>query len=134
MEVSFFRRRKILKQANSLDLHPVKLIDSETRDENTLNLLLPRFRNKTALKLFRPHWKPEFIRIKLDEFGSAVWAMIDGERSASDICMQLKETFPEKLNPIEETEERVSKFLFILYQQRFISFREIQKDMAVNVK
>ena len=60
--------------------------------------------------------------------------MIDGERSASDICMQLKETFPEKLNPIEETEERVSKFLFILYQQRFISFREIQKDMAVNVK
>ncbi|MEI8005324.1 MAG: PqqD family protein [Bacteroidota bacterium] len=128
MEVSFFRRRNILKQANSLDLHPVKLIDSEARDENTLNLLLPRFRNKTALKLFRPHWKPEFIRIKLDEFGSAVWAMIDGNRCTSDICVQLKETFPEKLNPIEETEERVSKFLFILYQQRFISFREIQKN------
>jgi len=128
-EVSFFQRRKILKQANSLDLHPIQLLESEKRDENTVNILLPRFKNKTALKLFRPHWKPEFIRIKLDEFGSSVWSMIDGARSASEICSHLKEKFPEKLNPIEETEERVSKFLSMLFQQRFISFREILKDL-----
>ncbi len=130
MEVSFFKRRKILKQTNSLDLHPIRLMESEKRDEDTLNILLPRFQNRVASKLLQPGWKDEFIRIKLDSFGSAVWGFIDERRSTADICAQLKEVFPEKLTPIEETEERVSKFLSLLYQQRFISFLELQKDQS----
>jgi len=128
MEVSFFKRRKILKKANTLDLHPIRLMESEKRDEDTLSILLPRFKNSLANKLFQPRWKQEFIRIKLDAFGSAVWEQLDGEQSTGGICSKLKETFPEKLIPLEETEERVSKFLSLLYQQRFISFKELQKD------
>ena len=128
MEVSFFKRRKILKQANTLDLHPMRLMDYEKRDEDTLNILLPRFKNSLANKLFQPRWKEEFIKIKLDAFGSAIWEQLDGNQSTGEICGKIKETFPEKLQPIEETEERVSKFLSQLYQQRFISFSELQKE------
>ncbi|MEI7489805.1 MAG: PqqD family protein [Bacteroidota bacterium] len=128
MEVSFFKRRKILKQANTLDLHPIKLLGSEKREEDTLNILLPRFKNNLANKLFQPKWKEEFIKIKLDAFGSAVWEQLDGNRNTGEICNKLRDTFPEKLQPPEETEDRVSTFLSMLYQQRFISFREIQKD------
>ncbi len=128
MEVSFFKRRKILKQANTLDLHPIKLLGSEKRDEETLNILLPRFKNSLANKLFQPKWKEEFIKIKLDAFGSTVWEQLDGNQSTGEICNKLRDTFPEKLQPLEETEDRVSTFLSMLYQQRFISFREIQKD------
>ena len=129
MEQPFFKRRKILKQTNALDLHPMRLMESEARDADTLNLLLPRFKNNLANKLFRPNWKDENIRIKLDAFGSAVWGLIDGKLSTGDICSRLKELFPEKLTPSAETEERVSTFLSMLYQQRFISFCELQKDV-----
>jgi len=128
MEVSFFKRRKILKHFNALDLHPVRLMGSEKRDEECVNVLLPRFRNKLAIKLFQPRWKEEFIKIKLDAFGSAVWGLIDGNLSTGDICSKLEEKFPEKLKPPEETGERVSKFLSLLYQQRFITFRELLSD------
>lgn len=130
MEVSFFKRRKILRQTNSLDLHPVRLMKSEKRDEECTNILLPRFKNSWSKKLLQPNWKDDAIRIKLDIFGSAVWELIDSVRTTSDISMNLKEKFPEKLSPSEETEERVSKFLSLLYQQRFISFREILKDSS----
>ena len=66
-EVSFFRRRKVLKEVNSLDLHPVRMIGSEKREEENINLLLPRFNNRLASKIFQPHWKEKFIKIKLDE-------------------------------------------------------------------
>ncbi|MCX6282040.1 MAG: PqqD family protein [Bacteroidetes bacterium] len=134
MEVSFFKRSKILKKANTLDLHPMRLMESEKRDEDTLSILLPRFKNKIAHKLFQPQWKDGFIRIKLDAFGSMVWQQLDGEQTTGDICNKLRETFPGKLQPIEETEERVGKFLSMLYQQRFISFREIQKDESAPAK
>ncbi|MCX6241305.1 MAG: PqqD family peptide modification chaperone [Bacteroidetes bacterium] len=134
MEKSFFKRRKILKQTNSLDLHPIRLMESEKRDTDNLNILLPRFKNKLAFKLLQPSWKGEFIRIKLDNFGSAVWELIDGHLTTADICDMLKERFPEKQGLLEETEERVSKFLSLLYQQRFISFTELQNNHATYEK
>lgn len=130
MEVSFLKRRKILRQTNSLDLRPVRLMKSEKRDEDCVNILLPRFKNRWSKKLLQPNWKDEAIRIKLDIFGSAVWELIDSSRTTGGISNRLKEIFPEKLGVTEETEERVSKFLSLLYQQRFITFREILKDPA----
>jgi hypothetical protein len=134
MEQNFFKRRKILRSTNTLDLHPERLLESEPRDNDCLNLLFPRFRNKIASKLLQPKWKEQFIRIKLDDFGSAVWRLMDGNQSAGDICEKLKELFPEKVTTADEIEERVGKFLSLLYQQRFITFRELVKDQGKHDK
>ena len=130
MEQPFFKRRKILKQTSALDLHPVRLMESKKRDGENLDILLPRFKSKLASRLLQPRWKSEFIRIKMDAFGSAVWERIDGNLSTAEICDKLKELFPDKLSSPDDTEERVSKFLSLLYQQRFISFTEVQKDLG----
>jgi len=129
--MNFFTRLRILKQANFLELRPVRILGHELRDGGGITLLMPRFKNRINAALFQPHSKDKFIYIKLDRFGSHTWLMIDGYSTVSQICEKLREQFPDELKPVEETEERVTKFLSMLYQQRYISFREIQ-DKSVH--
>jgi len=124
--MKFLERRKILKKANFLDLTPVRMLEHEIRDNGNINLLMPRFKNKYWSRMLQPRSKDPFIQIKLDASGSETWLLIDGKSSVLTICRKLKDLVPEKLNPLEETEERVTKFLTFLYHQRYISFREIQ--------
>ena len=126
--MNFFQRRNIFKKVNYLDLRPVRVLNHEMRDDGGINLLMPRFKNRINSALFQPPSKGKTIFIKLDRFGGHAWLLIDGESTVTHICEQLKVLFPEELKPVEETEERVAKFLSLLYQQRYITFREIQDD------
>jgi hypothetical protein len=123
--MNFFKRRKILKKANFLDLTPVRMIGEEPLVETRISLLMPRFKNRYTSAMFQPRSKDHFIRIKLDEFGSLTWMLIDGKTPVAGIAEELNRDHPEKLHPAGETAERVTKFLAMLYQQRYISFREI---------
>ncbi len=124
--MNFFQRRRIFKKINFLDLTPVQSIGHEMRDDGGINLLMPRFKNKINAALFQPNSKEKFIFIKLDRFGGHTWLLIDGKSNVSEICTKLNEQFPEELQPAEETETRVTNFLSMLYDQRYISFLEIQ--------
>ena len=124
--MNFFKRRKIFKQANFLDLTPVRKLGHESRADENITLLMPRFKNRINSALFQPVSKDKFVYIKLDRFGSHTWLMIDGVSTVTAICNNLKSLFPEELQPVEETEDRVTKFLSLLYQQRYITFREIE--------
>ena len=68
--MNYFQRRKILKQANFLDIHPVRLLEHELREDGGINMLMPRFKNRINAALFQPGSKEKIIRIKLDPFGS----------------------------------------------------------------
>ncbi len=131
MEVNFFQRRKILKKSNALDLIPVRLLNDEQREEGKLNILLPRFQKPWLASYLAPLYKKEFIRIKLDQFGSSTWLLIDGIKSVQEISDELENEYPEQLDPPIETSDRVNKFMSVLYQQRFISFQQLQKENAV---
>lgn len=124
--MNFFQRRKIFKEANFLDLRPVRVLGHELRDDGGVSLLMPRFKNRINSALFQPPSKGKTIFIKLDRFGGHTWLLIDGTSTVAAICENLKVQFPNELNPVDETEERVTKFLSLLYQQRYITFREIQ--------
>ena len=124
--MNFFQRRKIFRKANFLDLRPVRVLGHDVRDDGGITLLMPRFKNRINAALFQPNSKEKLIYIKLDRFGSHTWLLIDGFSTVTQICDQLKATFPDELKPVEETEDRVTKFLSLLYQQRYITFREIQ--------
>ncbi|MFH1936338.1 MAG: hypothetical protein ABIK52_02090 [Bacteroidota bacterium] len=128
MEVNFFQRRKILKKSNALDLIPVRLLNHEPRDDGNLNILLPRFKKPWLARFMAPLKRKEFIRIKLDQSGSATWMLINGIRPVRTICEELEKENPGKMQPGSETIDRVNKFISILYQQRFITFRQIQKE------
>jgi hypothetical protein len=132
--MNFFQRRKILKKANFLDLRPVRVLSHEVRDDGAINLLMPRFKNRINSALFQPNSRGKIIIIKLDRFGSHTWLLIDGYSTVAEISQKLKEQFTEELKPIEETEERVTKFLSLLYQQRYITFLEIQDQTQHQTK
>ena len=123
--LNFFQRRKILKRANYLDLTPLRQMKFEILDNGKVDILLPRFSHPVWKRALQPHWKQEFIRIHLDEMGSAIWLQVDGAIHVNELCSRLQATHPEKLHPPEETEKRVTDFLSMLYQQRYITFREI---------
>mgnify|MGYP002514990179 CR=1 FL=1 len=80
-------------------------------DENamvTLDIENKGVMNRIAQKLFK---KPKVSHIHLDEIGSFVWPMIDGERKIADMGAPLEEHFGEKAQP---TYERLAKFFQIL--------------------
>jgi len=127
MEVNFFQRRKILKKTNALDLIPLRLMEWEPREEGKIDILLPRFKRHWLQRITGALKRKRFIHIKLDTFGSATWVLIDGVLTVAEISARLNETFLNKVSSPQETSERISKFMTMLYQQRFITFRQIQK-------
>ncbi|MCX6266128.1 MAG: PqqD family peptide modification chaperone [Bacteroidetes bacterium] len=132
--MNFLQRRRILKKANFLDLTPVRVLGHELRDDGGINLLMPRFKNRVNAALFQPNSKGRYIFIKLDRFGGHTWMLIDGQNHVAKICAQLKEQFPEELQPVEEAEVRVTNFLSLLYRERYITFREIEDKTESQAK
>jgi len=122
-EMNFFQRRRILKNTNALDLTPITKIDYEQTSENTIALIVPKFKNKILEATFSRMIKSKVWKIKLDELGSAVWLKIDGKSSVNKICSSLENDLGDKIKPVEE---RVSKFISLLYREDYITFYEIE--------
>ena len=73
--------------------------------------------NRIAQKLFK---KPKISQIHLDENGSFVWPLIDGNRDITEIGKCVDEHFGEKAQPLYE---RLAQFFMILESYGFVSFK-----------
>lgn len=125
MLINFWKRRKILRSINALDLVPIPLVMHEITEDGRIKLLIPRFRNKLLQQLFtRQHLSPEF-KVSLDETGSKVWLLIDGGKNAGEITDALIKIYESKGLKFDSVEERVVAFITRLYQEDYISFRQI---------
>ena len=67
--------------------------------------------------------KPEFSQVHLDENGSFVWSLIDGEKNIIELGVLVKEHFGEKAEPLYP---RLAKFFQILESYGFVSFKKGQ--------
>ena len=74
--------------------------------------------NKIAQKLFK---KPKISYVHLDEMGSFIWPIIDGEINIYNIGEKVKEHFGDKAEPLYE---RLVKYFKILESYGFINFKE----------
>ena len=122
MSLSFNERKKILKSVNTLDLTPIKLYSEEVDNDELVTVIIPKFKNKIVVKLVSPKLKSDHFKIKLDKFGSTVWSKINGKTKVDQIIKDLKKKFGDE---IKEEHERTTKFIFQLYEQGFITFKEI---------
>ena len=127
-KMNFFQRRKFFKKVNALDLTPLRLLGHTLREDAKVSVMMPRFHSTIWGPILQPRTSRKFVPIKLDELGSATWLLIDGKRTVYDICNTLREKYAEKPDFIADLEERVPKFIFLLYDQRYITFREIAPD------
>ncbi len=73
--------------------------------------------DKIAQKLFK---RPRVSYIHLDETGSFVWPLIDGEKSIMEIGADVDAHFGEDAHPLYE---RLAKYFQIMHSYGFISFK-----------
>ncbi|MDR0412345.1 MAG: PqqD family protein [Dysgonamonadaceae bacterium] len=105
------------EKINLFDLVPVIKEHITTEKEGELSVIaFPRFRNKFMQKYFIPKNKSASIRIRLEEHGTAVWDLIDGNRSVREIVDALADHF----NREDNYEYRVSGYLSQLHRHGFI--------------
>ena len=73
--------------------------------------------NRIAQKLFK---KPKISYIHLEEIGSFVWPLIDGEKDIFSIGEYIKEHFGEKAEPLYP---RLVQYFETLETYKFIAFK-----------
>ncbi|MGB5530388.1 MAG: PqqD family protein [Ignavibacteriaceae bacterium] len=105
-----------------MDLTPIKLHSEEIDEKDLVTVIVPKFKNEFAKKVIVPKLKSADFKIKLDKFGSAVWVNMDGNKKVYEIIKSITTKFGDE---IQQAEERVTKFIFQLYEQKLISFNEI---------
>lgn len=64
--------------------------------------------------------KPKVSHIHLDEMGSFLWPMLDGEKNIIELGELVKEEFGEKAEPLYE---RLAKYFQILDSYQFIQWK-----------
>lgn len=73
--------------------------------------------NRIAQKILK---KPKVTHIHLDETGSFVWPLLDGEKTIIELGKDVKAEFGEKANPLYE---RLAKYFQILDSYHFIEWK-----------
>jgi hypothetical protein len=68
-------------------------------EENLVIVLAPKFQNPVGRAMVNLFRKDQEYRLHLDEFGSAVWELIDGRRNVGQIADALVDRFGEKVEP-----------------------------------
>ncbi len=121
-ETGFFERRRVFKNANFLKLTPLRQEQHETDNQGAVVVLIPKFRGWLSARLLQPLVRQPYIKLSLDELGSATWLLCNGNNTVEDICSKLKVRFGDQIHPAED---RVTTFLSRLYKDKIITFREI---------
>lgn len=116
-------RKNNISSENYLEKIPVKNPKIVwTIDDNgavTLQVENKGVANKIAQKLLK---KPKISFIHLDENGSFIWPLIDGEKNIIEIGKLVEERFGEKANPLYE---RLVKFFQILVSYNFVEWKNV---------
>ena len=90
----------------------------DEKNNVTLEIENNGFFNTIAQKFFK---KPKISYVHLDENGSFLWPLLDGEKTIIDLGVLVKEHFGEKAEPLYE---RLAKYFKILESYNFIEFKE----------
>lgn len=107
------------EKINLLDVVPARKDSILSRKEEGCYVLsLPRFKNKWVQKHLIPRRISPYVKVTLEEHGSAVWELIDGKRSVAGIIDALDEYFREE----QDYEARVTTFLTQLNKDGLILF------------
>jgi len=109
---------------NLLDLIPKKILEDEQSEDGNVTVLKPKFKNMLMFKYVIPKLKSPFYKVKLDEFGSYVWKLMDGKLTIEEIGRKLQENFNEDIEPVYE---RLSIFIQSLQRYRFIKYVNYEK-------
>ncbi|MBE7022115.1 MAG: PqqD family protein [Ruminococcaceae bacterium] len=117
-------KKKTVVTENYLERTPLRAdaISWSTNEAGSVTLAVKNegVFNRIAQRLFK---KPKISYVHLDEMGSFIWPLLDGEKSILDIGKKVEERFGENAHPLYE---RLAKYFQILESYHFILWK---KDM-----
>ncbi|MDO4608568.1 MAG: PqqD family protein [Clostridia bacterium] len=112
--------KKKATQENYLDNKPLRNPDinwtSDDKGVITLEIENKGVMKKITQILFK---KPKISYIHLDEMGSFIWPLIDGESDITALGKKVDEHFGEKAHPLYE---RLAQYIKILASYGFVKF------------
>lgn len=121
--MNIFQRRRILRNINSLDLVPIRRHHHQSEENGLITLIVPKFEKKWTRNFFISGHRRDHHKIKLDELGSETWKTIDGEKTVKEISDSIRSQHEEELDDLDN---RVSQFISLLYEQRYITFQQLE--------
>lgn len=115
------RKSSTIDRREVLRLYPLRnpAVAYETREDGSCLLRVP-FRPKGIVRLFSRIFKlPDEHKIELDETGSTVWLLCDGQHSVESMVQRLVNQYK-----LERREAEFSLFAFLntLSQRGFIAY------------
>lgn len=114
------KKKNVISQ-NYLEKTPVRTEGIEwSKDEEgvvKLEIVNKGVFNFIAQKLFK---RPKISYIHLDEMGSFVWPLLDGEKDIYEIGKLVEAEFGEKANPLYE---RLATYFRILESYKFVGWK-----------
>ena len=115
--------RKSKQKINLLTLIPVRKSkwSRQKTDPNLVRILKPRFDTALGKRVGKRLKVEETFNINLDEYGTAVWRLIDGKLTVKEIGEILKTQFDADIEPLYP---RLAAFLRILEGQKVIEFKK----------
>ncbi len=107
---------------NLLELIPDRAIQSEKTEAGFYVLLKPKFHHPWFVKHILPRLKSPHYKIKLDDVGSFIWELCDGQKSIKEISTRLKDRFGDNVEPLYD---RLGIFFQNLEKNKFITFKNL---------
>ena len=116
-------RRSIQDEAlaseNLLELVPVRVATwQEVEDRVVVERPRPRMTGLQGVGERVSHFL-SMRMIRLDERGSFLWHLVDGERSVAEVAVAMRERFGEEVEPAEE---RVGQLIRMLRRERLLAY------------
>ena len=104
-------------QVNLLDLKPARNLSWEAGQDGRTVLLIPKFRKGLMAKWVQPKLRRPNFRIKLDENGSFIWDLCNGQRTVGEIARFMNEKHGADFDP---KYERTGKFITQMLREKFL--------------
>lgn len=111
------------EKTNLLDVVPCRCTHITTEKEgDCIVIAFPRFKYAWMRRFLLPKGMSPDIHVRLEENGTAVWEMIDGQRTVSEIIEKLADYFNHEAN----YEFRITTYLLQLQKDGFIKLMAAQ--------
>ncbi|MFI5252702.1 MAG: PqqD family protein [Bacteroidota bacterium] len=101
-----------------MEIKPTRNLQFETRDEELVTLLVPKFQNKYFVRWVTPLLKKKFFHVKLDAYGSFIWNQCNGNKSVEEISTMMKSKFGDDFDPAYS---RIQKFIQMFLNDKFLT-------------
>ncbi len=101
-------------------LIPVRTIDSEQADDGKVTITESRHKDSWLDRLLSKGLEPGHNHVSLDEVGSLVWSLCDGEHTVRQIALALQERFGDDYDP---GSKRLAVFLLTMKSRGWLVWK-----------